>query len=99
MRRQLEAYADERKLRIAHERRPSTAGLEVEFHELQAGRPIAVGELSAEPFEVDHRPVTPAYGLVLRSPRSRIVFSGDTAPAQALDRAAQVADLLVCEVF
>ena len=99
MRLQLEAYADERKLRIAHERRPSTLGLEVEFHELERGRPITLGGLSAEPFEVDHRPVTPAYGLVLRAANRRVVFSGDTAPTTALAEAARGAALLVCEVF
>jgi len=99
MRRQLEAYADERELRIAHERRPSAAGLEVEFHELRPGGAIAVGALSAEPFEVDHRPVTPAFGLLLREGSARLAFSGDTRPVPSLIAAARGADLLVCEVF
>jgi ribonuclease Z len=98
MRRQLDAYADERKLRIAHERRPSSVGLEVEFHELGAKR-IEIGDLTVDPFDVDHRPVSPAYGLVLRSGRSHIVFSGDTAPVPSLVDAARGTDLLVCEVF
>jgi ribonuclease Z len=98
MRRQLDAYEDERRLRIAHERRPSATGLEVEFHELGTTS-IAVGDITADPFEVDHRPVAPSYGLVLRSSRSRIVFSGDTAPVPSLVEAARGSDLLVCEVF
>jgi ribonuclease Z len=57
------------------------------------------GELTAEPFEVDHRPVTPAFGLVLRTPGAHAVFSGDTAPVPSLIEAARDADLLVCEVF
>jgi ribonuclease Z len=98
MRRQLDAYADERKLRISHEKRPSSTGLEVEFHEL-ATRRIMIGDIAVDPFAVDHRPVTPAYGLILRSGQSRIVFSGDTAAVPSLADAARNADLLVCEVF
>jgi len=99
MRSQLDAYADERRLRISHERRPSSIGLTVEFHELCAGKAIEIGALAAEPFEGDHRPVAPAFGLVLRSGGSRIVFSGDTAPVPSLVEAARGADLLVCGVF
>lgn len=99
MRRILEAYADERALRIAHERRPSSLGLEVEFHELAAGRAIKIGDLEAEAFAVDHRPVAPAFGLVLRQRQTRIVFSGDTRPVPSLIAAARGAELLVCEVF
>ncbi|MBV8185240.1 MAG: MBL fold metallo-hydrolase [Hyphomicrobiales bacterium] len=99
MRRILAAYADERELRIAHERRPSSHGLEVEFHELAEGRSIKVGDLEAEPFAVDHRPVTPAFGLVLRQGKTRIVFSGDTRPVSSIVEAARGAELLVCEVF
>jgi ribonuclease Z len=99
MRRVLDAYADERELRIAHEKRPSRLGLEVEFHELRAGRAIRVADLAVEPFEVDHRPVTPAFGLILRQGKTRIVFSGDTRPVASLAEAARGAELLVCEVF
>ncbi|MBV9115506.1 MAG: MBL fold metallo-hydrolase [Hyphomicrobiales bacterium] len=99
MRHILEAYADERELRIAHERRPSSLGLEVEFHELAEGRAIRLGDLEAEPFSVDHRPVKPAFGLVLRQGKTRVVFSGDTRPVPALVEAARGAELLVCEVF
>jgi ribonuclease Z len=99
MRRQLDAYGDERALRIAHEQRPSASGLDVEFRELRAGRAIAFEDLIAEPFAVDHRPVTPAFGLILSSGATRIVFSGDTRPLPALVAAARGCDLLVCEVF
>ena len=99
MRRQLDAYSDERALRIAHEKRPSTSGLDVEFCELQPGCKIAFDDLIAEPFAVDHRPVTPAYGLILSSATTRIVFSGDTRLVSTLVEAARDCDLLVCEVF
>ena len=99
MRKILEAYADERALRIAHERRPSRVGLEVEFRELESGRAIRIGDLEAEAFTVDHRPVAPAFGLILRQGGTRIVFSGDTRPVPSLIEAARGAQLLVCEVF
>ena len=99
MRHILASYADERALRVAHEKRPSRLGLEVEFHELVAGRAIKVGDLEAEAFAVDHRPVAPAFGLILRERKTRIVFSGDTRPTPSLLEAARGAELLVCEVF
>jgi ribonuclease BN (tRNA processing enzyme) len=99
MRRVLEAYADERALRIAHEKRPSSRGLEVKFCELVEGRAIKIGDLEAEAFAVDHRPVAPAFGLILRQGKTRIVFSGDTRPVPSLVEAARGAELLVCEVF
>lgn len=99
MQAQLAAYADERALRVVHERRPSTAGLEVEFRALKAGDVLRAGALTATAFEVDHRPVVPAFGLTFATPDVRIVFSGDTRPCAALTQAAHMADLFVCEVF
>jgi ribonuclease Z len=99
MRAQLAAYADERALRVAHERRPSTAGLDVEFRVMSAGDVLRVGALSVSAFEVDHRPVVPAFGLSFATPEARMVFSGDTRPCRSLTRAVRGADLFVCEVF
>lgn len=99
MQAQLAAFADERALRIVHERRPSVIGLEVEFHELAENRSLRFGALELHPFLVDHRPVEPAFGLAIAAGGSRIVFSGDTRPCAALERASAQADLLVCEVF
>lgn len=96
---QVAAYADEITLRVTHERRPSTAGLDIVFHELGEGPVTELGALRVSAFAVDHRPVTPAYGLVFEADGRRIVFSGDTAPVAALAEAAKGADLLVQEVF
>lgn len=92
------AWAGERAQRIAHEKRPSIVGLDVEWRELTEA-PITLGELSITPFLVDHRPVEPAFGLTFAAGGARIVFSGDTAPCPALEAAAKGADLLVHEVF
>jgi ribonuclease Z len=99
MRASYEAFAAERALRVAHERRPSAAGLDVEFHPLEPGKAVRIGSLAATPFLVDHAPVEPAFGLDLAAAGSRIAFSGDTRPCAALAEAARGADLLVCEIY
>lgn len=95
---QIESFSDEVALRIAHEQRPSTDALNVSFEELRAGT-FEIGAVTITAFEVDHRPVAPAFGLAFEAADRKIVFSGDTAPCDALTRAAQNADLLVQEVF
>lgn len=99
MRAQYEAFARERALRIAFEKRPDATGLDIVFEELREGPVPGLAALSVEAFLVDHRPVEPAFGLTLAAGESRIVFSGDTRPTPSLERAAQGCDLLVCEVF
>jgi ribonuclease Z len=85
--------------RAAHERRPSTAALEVEVTEIAGGFAQAWGGLSVTAVEVDHRPVVPAFGFVFEAAGRRLMLSGDTAPCPALIEAARGADLLVHEVF
>lgn len=99
MRGQYEAFARERALRIAFEKRPDATGLEVVFEELREGPVPGLNALSIEAFLVDHKPVEPAFGLSLSANGSRIVFSGDTRLTPSLEQAAQGCDLLVCEVF
>jgi len=95
----LDAFADERALRVAFEKRPSSTGLEVAFEELREGEITGLGALRIDAFAVDHRPVEPAFGLSIRHDGAHLVFSGDTRPCAALTRAASGADLLVCEVY
>lgn len=99
MRGQYEAFARERALRIAFEKRPDATGLEVVFEELREGLVPRLDALSAEAFLVDHKPVEPAFGLKLSADGGSIVFSGDTRLTPSLERAAEGCDLLVCEVF
>jgi ribonuclease BN (tRNA processing enzyme) len=99
MQAQYEAFARERSLRIAFEKRPDATGLEVVFEELREGRLAGLGSLAIDAFLVDHKPVEPAFGLRLAHGASRIVFSGDTRLTPSLEKAAQGCDLLVCEVF
>lgn len=99
MRGQYEAFARERALRIAFEKRPDTTGLEVVFEELREGSVSGLHGLSVDAFLVDDHPVEPAFGLTLSTPAARLVFSGDTRLTPSLERAAQGCDLLVSEVF
>lgn len=98
----LALWRPELEQRIAHERRPSTAALEVETTELEDGERLVIGELAVTVVEVDHKPVRQAFGFVFenaQSPRERIVLSGDTRRCEALIEAARGAELLVHEVF
>jgi ribonuclease Z len=93
------AWRDERELRIAFEQRPTVSGLEVDCETLAPGRHITIGDLEIEPVLVEHGPIVPAYGFVLRSGGKTAVLSGDTGVCDALIKAGQGADLLVHEVY
>ncbi|MFP6729251.1 MAG: MBL fold metallo-hydrolase [Alphaproteobacteria bacterium] len=89
--------------RIAHERRPSTAALDIEVEEIDPGDApevvITLDGLSVSAFRVDHRPVRHAFGFVFEAAGARLVMSGDTRRCKALIEAARDADLLLHEVF
>lgn len=85
--------------RIAHEKRPSTAALEVEVTEITPDWRLALGGLEIGAVEVDHRPVRHAFGFAFAAEGRRLVLSGDTRPCPGLEAAAKGADLLVNEVF
>ncbi len=85
--------------RIAHERRPSVAALEIEVTEIAPGQTLAFGPISVQVVEVDHKPVRHAYGFVCLAGGRRIAFSGDTRRCPTLLEAARGADILVHEVF
>lgn len=85
--------------RIAHERRPSTAALQIEVEEFGAGPVLRTNDLDVTAVEVDHRPVAHAFGFVFEAEGLRLVLSGDTRPCPTLSAAAQGADVLVHEVF
>lgn len=95
----IELWWPELEQRIAHERRPSTAALEVEVEEIGPGPVVSLGGLSATAFEVDHKPVRHAFGFEFSAAGQRLVMSGDTRPCDSLAEAALGADLLLHEVF
>jgi ribonuclease Z len=93
------AWEPERAQRLAFERRPNPGGFAFAVEEIAAGTRLAVGDIEIEAVPVDHRPVEPAYGFVLRAAGLVAALSGDTRPCQALIEAARGCDVLVHEVF
>lgn len=89
----------EREQRIAHERRPSTAALEVEVTEFDGGPLLELGALRIAAVEVEHPPLAHAFGFVFEAPGEKAVLSGDTRACDSLLAAAAGADLLVQECF
>lgn len=94
----MDAWSDERSLRIEWERRSSTAALEVQLEEVPS-ETIRLGGLEIEPVLVDHAPVEPAHGFVFRLDGRSVVLSGDTCPCPALIEAGQGCDLLIHDVY
>jgi len=84
--------------RTEYEQRPSTSALSVEVEEIQQGSMITIGSIEVTAIEVDHS-FYHALGFVIESGGKKMVFSGDTRPCCALERAALGADLLLHEVF
>jgi ribonuclease Z len=95
----LALWRDELAQRIAHEKRPSTAALEVHVTEIAPGEVLCEDEVAVTAFPVDHFPVRDAFGFRFESGGRRVVFSGDTRRCPALVEAARGADLLVHECF
>ena len=89
----------EREQRIAWECRPSIAALELEIVEFAEGTIWDADGLRISAFEVDHRPLAPAFGFLFESAESRVAFSGDTTVCDNLVRWAGHVDLLVHECF
>ncbi len=85
--------------RIAHERRPSTAALEVEVTEIADGDVYDLGGVSVRAFAVEHQPVRHAFGFAVEGGGRRLAISGDTRACAAVEEAARGADLLLHEVF
>ncbi|GAB4171034.1 MAG: Rv2407 family type 3 sulfatase [Thalassobaculales bacterium] len=85
--------------RIAHERRPSTAALEVEVTEIADGDVYDLGGVSVRVFAVEHQPVRHAFGFAVEGGGRRLAISGDTRACAAVEEAARGADLLLHEVF
>lgn len=95
----MEVWRAEREARIAWERRPSTAALELEVVEFDEGPIWDQDGLRISAFLVDHGPVRPAFGFLFETAGCRVAFSGDTTVCDNLIRWAKDSDLLVHEVF
>ena len=92
-------WREERELRIAHERRPSTTALTVEVEEIEDGWSCTRGGTTLRAVQVDHQPIPYALGFVVEQANRKLAISGDTRYCPALIEAARGADLLLHECF
>ncbi|MEM9146689.1 MAG: MBL fold metallo-hydrolase [Pseudomonadota bacterium] len=92
-------WEGERALRIDWEARRSVDGLRPDVRPLAEGRALDLGDVRLVPVLVDHQPIEPAFGFVVRHGNETAVLSGDTARCERLIAAGQGCDLLVHEVF
>jgi ribonuclease Z len=74
-------------------------GAKINAHEIREGVVYQDPDVTITAFEVDHRPVEPAFGYRFDSRGRSIVISGDTRPSENLIRHAQGVDVLVHEVY
>jgi ribonuclease Z len=95
----MEVWRSEREARIAWERRPSTAALELDVVEFEEGTIWEEDGVRIAAFEVNHRPVQPAFGFLFETGGCRVAFSGDTTVWANLLAWVWDVDLLVHECF
>ena len=95
----MDAWADERKLRISYEARASTKAFKIDVIEFKSLGKIKVKDLKIKYFEVDHKPVKYAYGFAFIHNNKKLTISGDTKPCENLMKYAQKSDVLLHEVF
>lgn len=78
-------------------------GIRVDVTEVRAAQAPArfldAGGIACESFEVDHRPVVPAFGYRFAFDGRTVVLSGDTGVCDSLREASRDADMLVCEAL
>ena len=95
----MDSWADERKLRISYESRASAKAFDIQVTEFKSIGNIKIKDLNIKYFEVDHKPVKYAYGFCFTNKNKKLTISGDTRPCENLMKYAQKADVLLHEVF
>ena len=97
---QMDAWREERELRIAFEQRQTTAPFDIEVIEFSnTGALLEQNGARITAIRVEHEPVEYAFGFVFELGAQKLVLSGDTKRCDALIEAAQGADVLVHEVY
>jgi len=97
-----EAMAADTGYRLAHHGdKLWSGGLAADVTEFEAGDdPVEIarcGDITIKAFEVDHRPVKPAYGFRFELEGRAITISGDTNPCVGLLNGSRDADIMVCD--
>ena len=95
----MDSWSDERKLRISYEARSSVKAFDIEVTEFKSLGKIKIKDINIKYFEVDHKPVKYAYGFCFTNNNKKLTISGDTRPCENLMKFAQKSDVLLHEVF
>lgn len=95
----MDAWADERKLRISYEARATAKAFVMDVIEFKTSGNIKIKDINIKYFEVDHKPVKYAYGFCFINKNKKLTISGDTKPCENLMKYAQKSDVLLHEVF
>jgi len=100
---QLQAFQEELEGRKNWEARPNKLGLDYLILEIDKNYTFSNDEVKITPFEVDHKPVDPAYGFKIefseKGEDKKIIISGDTRKSKKLIKESLNANALVHEVF
>jgi ribonuclease Z len=95
----MNAWKEERSLRIKYEARSSTDAFKLDIKEFSEHGKIKIKDIELEYFRVDHFPVKHAYGFNFYNNKKKLTISGDTRPCENLMKYAQLADVLLHEVY
>ena len=95
----MDAWADERKLRISYEARAFAKAFDIQVTEFKSLGNLKIKDIKIKYFEVDHKPVKYAYGFSFTHKNKKLTISGDTKPCENLMKYAQKSDVLLHEVF
>ncbi|MEM9707294.1 MAG: MBL fold metallo-hydrolase [Pseudomonadota bacterium] len=85
-------------LRIEDEGRPDLRDL-VTFHKIDAGHVMERNGISVSAIRTEHPPLIDTFAFSFRTDVTHVVFSGDTAPIEALVEFSRGADLLIHEAM
>ena len=95
----MNAWKDERELRISYEARSSIKAFKITVNEFKSEGNIKIKDLKINYFEVDHKPVKYAYGFCFLNNKKKLTISGDTRPCENIMKYGQNSDVLLHEVF
>ena len=95
----LAAWREDVRIRTEGLEHEARGGERVDVHEIRAGVVYDSAGVRVTAIPVPHGSWAHAYGFRIDTPERSIVISGDTAPSEAIERAARGVDLLIHEVY
>ena len=95
----MDAWKEERLLRIKYEARSSIEAFNIIIKEFKNSGKVKIKDLNIQYFEVDHKPVKFAYGFNFFHKNKKLTISGDTRPCENIMKYGQNSDVLLHEVF